>query len=264
MLSSSKSPERVRYEGSLLDAPTIRLAHVVGCGQADRALVKDCGKPALLCSFFYLKPWLKVYKTFRYSNWALDSGAFSAMNSGAQIDLDEYIETCQMLKKTDPTLVEIFALDVIGDWRATAKNVDKMWKAGVEAIPTFHPGAPWSELVRLAKTFPKIALGGLAKKRNNYKTAFIGHCFKRVWPAKIHGFAVAGESLVLGFPFHSVDSTSWELGPCGFGSWKSFGRMSWRGSAQNLRTEIDWYLRLQEKARSRWAREMRLLGGLPK
>ena len=72
----------------------------------------------------------------------MDSGAFSAWKSGAQIDVTQYIATAKELLATDPTLSEVYALDVIGDHKATLKNVETMWEAGIAPIPTFHEGEP--------------------------------------------------------------------------------------------------------------------------
>ena len=41
--------------------------------------------------------------------------AFSAHNSGRTIELAAYIEICKELIATDDKLVEVYALDVIGD-----------------------------------------------------------------------------------------------------------------------------------------------------
>lgn len=56
-------------------------------------------------------------------------------------------------------------------------------------------------------------------------------------------------------PWHSVDASSWEIGPCKFGRWRSFGgeHLRIRGSDQDLRAEVKYYLRLEETARSRWS-----------
>lgn len=244
----------------------IYLAHTDGA-QGDCILKGEKGveqlpkdrAPALLVSFFYLKKFLENQERYIYRNWALDSGAFSAFNSGKTIDLQKFLETCLRLKESDPTLVEIFALDVIGDHESSLKNTEIMWKAGVEAIPTFHIGEPEDYLFHIAKNYPKIALGGVALMREPKKIAFAEQCFSRVWPKKIHGFGFGGEKSILHLPFHSVDATNWEVGPCAFGNWKSFGRMSVRGSNQNLRAEVEFYLDLERRATERWHKEMKRL-----
>lgn len=231
--------------------PTVRLA--MAQGQAERNGTLDQPtplRPALLVSYFYLDPFLKNRARYAYRDWVMDSGAFSAKQSGAEIDLHAYIDCCRRLLAEDPTLSEVYALDVIGDWRATVRNAEAMWAAGVPAIPCYHVGSPESVLIGLARDYPKIALGGAVGYRQ--KDAWAAQCFARVWPKPIHGFGFGGERSILALPWHSVDATNWELGPCKFGRWQSFGNMSIRGSKQNLRAEVEWYLRLERKARARW------------
>ncbi len=211
-------------------------------------------RPALLVSFVYLKPFLKNRDNYAYRDWVLDSGAFSAHASGTEIDLQEYIETCQELLASDSTLTEVFALDVIGDWKASLANCEEMWKQGVPAIPAYHVGEPESVLLSIAKEYPKIALGGAVGYRAKDKWA--AQCFARTWPKPIHGFGFGSEKSIMALPWHSVDATNWELGPCKFGRWNSFGQMSVRGSNQNLRAEVEWYLKLEQRARQKWGKQM--------
>lgn len=215
--------------------------------------------PPLLISYVYLAPFLKHQKRYAYRDWALDSGAFSAYNSGTTIDLSAYISECKRLMESDPTLTEIFSLDVIGDYKGTLKNTEKMWAAGVPAVPCYHIGEPVDALKYMAKNYPKIALGGVARVRQKKKLEWTKQCFARIWPKKIHGFGFGTERAVLGFPFHSVDATSWEIGPCGFGQWRVYGKLQWRGSKQNLRVEVEWYMNLEEKARQIWKKDMAML-----
>lgn len=259
MLRASDEAMQARY-------PFVRLAHQSG-SQCDNTLMGDRGvkkipdelRPALLVSFVYLDGFLKNQTKYAYRDWALDSGAFSAHNSGTPVDLNAYIECCHKLMETDPTLTEIFSLDVIGDWKASIKNTEKMWTAGIPAIPCYHIGEPEDALFHIAKEYPKVALGGVAREKEKKRFAWAKQCFARIWPKKIHGFGFCTEKTVLGLPFHSVDATSWEIGPCGFGTWRTYGKLSIRGSKQNLRVEVEWYLRLEERARQIWRREMEKL-----
>lgn len=248
-------------------APTLRLAHVPGA-QGDNCLIGQRGveqlteeaRPGLLVSYFYLEPFLKNQARYAYRDWVMDSGAFSAYNSGKSIVLQDYIDTCKRLLAEDPTLVEIYALDVIGDYKASRKNCEEMWRQGVKAIPCFHHGSPWDELKSLARDYPKIALGGVAYARGNKKMKFAEQAFARVWPKKLHGFGYGSQKQIMALPWHSVDATNWEIRPCKFGQWQAFGgTLSIRGSKQNLRAEVEWYLKLENRARERWAKEMRKL-----
>jgi hypothetical protein len=250
-------------------APSVRLAHTPGA-QGDNVLRGRYGnetyehsetKPAILVSFVYLRGFIAARSKFHFRDWALDSGAFSAHNIGKKIDNQEYIESALKLVETDPQLADVFALDVIGDWEASARNTEEAWRQGLPAIPCYHAGSPEDALMEMAKRYPKIALGGVALVVQSKKMKWAAQCFARVWPKKIHGFAFAGKASVMGLPWHSVDSCSWELGAVKFGCWKSYGgqRLSIRGSKQNLRSEVEYYLKLERRARQRWHKEMRLL-----
>lgn len=220
--------------------------------------------PALLISFAYLPPFEAAKHRYMYRDWALDSGAYTAYSRGMEVDLQEYIDKCQCLLDSDPKLREVFALDVIGDWEASARNTEEMWRQGVPAIPCFHYGEPWQALLDMAGKYPKIALGGMVGQKVEPRDKWIAQCFARVWPKRIHGFGLAGEKTIMRFPFDSVDATNWEIGPCKFGMWRSFGRarISVRGSSQNLRAEVEWYLDLERRARERWRKEMQKLNAL--
>ena len=250
------------------EAPNVQLAHGPGA-QGDNVLIGQRGVkampddrlPGLLVSYYYLPQFLENRHRYHYRDWVMDSGAFSAHNSGVEIKLSDYIACCRKLMAEDPTLVEIYALDVIGDWRASLKNTERMWAEGVPAIPCFHVGEPWDALMDMAKNYPKIALGGVAQIGSKKAIAWASQCFARIWPKKVHGFAMCNESAVMALPLHSVDSTSWEIGPCKYGQWRAFGnqRVSVRGSKQNLRIEVEFYLELERRARARWKKEMKLL-----
>jgi hypothetical protein len=242
--------------------PSIRLA--VGGQPGPVALGKALGTgssrdgelppPALLVSYVYLAPFDRHRTRYRFRDYVLDSGGYSAWKIGTTIDLDAYTELCAERLATDPQLTEVFSLDVVGDWRAGMRNLERMWSKGVPAIPTYHVGEPDHVLTHLAKHYPKLALGGAVGYR--HKLDWARQCFARVWPAKVHGLGFCGEQAVMALPWHSVDATNWELGPAKYGRWESFGKLSVRGSSQNLRAEIEHYLRLERRARRRWARQM--------
>lgn len=245
------------------DVSTIRLA--AGSRPQRKAQEHPGGglpRPALLVSYFYLDRFVRERERYCFRDWTMDSGAYSAANSGVTIDRAAYHETCKRLLATDPQLVEVFALDVIGDWRATMANTEAAWEEGIPAIPTFHVGEPDQALEAMAAAFPKIALGGAV--RYPQRRAWAEQCFARVWPKPIHGLGFGAEAAIMALPFHSVDASNWELLPTAFGKWRAFGDLSVRGGDQNLRAEVEWYLKLEQRAKARWAREMAMLDDMLK
>lgn len=244
-------------------APAVRVAshwRLNHCGESLEAL-----RPAFLTSFVFLRWFQQRRDRLPFRDWVLDSGAFSAKNSGTEIRAEEYVETCKELLATDPQLTEVFALDVIGDWRASLKNCEASWKAGVPAIPTFHVGSPEDALLTMARDYPKIALGGAVGYRRRGEWA--ARCFARVWPKPIHGFGFGEGKIVLSLPFHSVDCSSW-ASPFRYGNWQSMGgvNLGIRGTRTReigIRVEFEHYARLERRAQAQWGRHLAALNYTP-
>lgn len=241
--------------------PTVRLAVVSGRLSASQTSQEI--SPALLVSYVYLTSFLQRRANVFYRDWVLDSGAFSAHMSGTEIRLQDYIDTCKRLLETDPTLTEVYALDVIADWRATLRNTEEMWRQGVRAIPTYHRGEPVDYLRGIARDYPKIALGGVARARPAEKIDFALKCFSHIWPKRVHGFGYGMEKALMAVPFHSADATSWEMGPCAFGRWNSLGGKLSVRKHHNITAEVVWYLEMERRIQARWRKEMAVLDALP-
>jgi len=208
----------------------------------------------------YLSNFQRMRQKCPVRDWVLDSGAFTVAANGGKVDLVKFTEQAKQLLAEDPQLSEVFALDVIGDWRAGLKNYEYMWKMGVPAIPTYHVGEPESVLLGLAKDYPKIALGGAVGYHGKDKWA--AQCFARVYPKKIHGLGFGSEKSLLHLPFHTVDSSNWMI-PARYGRWRAFGKEQLRVRAlKDYSAEIEFYLDLEEKMRFRWAGEMKRLDEL--
>jgi hypothetical protein len=206
----------------------------------------------MLVAYPVLDHFQKNREKINVRSWILDSGAFSVFNSGKTIKLEEYIAACREVQ--DDAKI-IFGLDVIGDAPATRRNVEEMHAAGIDAVPTFHYGSPWEHLEWCAQ-FPRLALGGVARLKSiPTKVAWLSECFARVWPKKIHGFGIVGDDPTSRLPFTSVDASSW-MSPRMFGTWRSLMRTSalrvYGVPADDMWSEVRYYLRLQERLESRW------------
>ena len=227
-----------------------------------------------LVSYAYINEITSLRKVTASPDWVLDSGAYTAFKSGKPIKLDSFIAFCKdILDKPNPP-TEIFALDVIGDWKASLRNVEKMWAKGVEAIPTYHAGEPEDYLLGIARDYPKIAVGGAAGRIRSKegRIKFTEQCFARIWPCRVHGFGVGNFDQIMSVPWHSVDHTTW-ANPRRFGSYKSLGRPKGRGnetvqkpsldrSKMSIAPEIDYYLNYQKKAKAKWRKQLELLKDL--
>ena len=145
----------------------------------------------------------------------LDSGAFSVMTKGIEIDIDDYA----FFIKNNIENIELYAnLDIIGDAVATTKNQEHLESLGLNPLPTFHYGSSYSELTKLIQKYDYIGLGGLvpiARYRDKLKK-HLDTCFaiiSRIKPTlKTHGWGMTSHFAVTRYPFYSVDSTSWLVG----------------------------------------------------
>lgn len=211
------------------------------------------GAVDLLVAYPELDNFLRKRERWNIRQWVLDSGAFSVFNAGKSIDVDEYIEAC---RSVEGDALEIFGLDVIGDHIGTRRNNERMWEAGIDAIPTFHIGEPWEALEAMMHR-PKVALGGVArgaKGRNDW----LLQCVARAWPKRIHGFGLAGRNFINLLPFHSVDASSWAFAPARCGNWAGYTgkQVHLHGTARvkgNKLSNDFWIEVLEHQRRARWA-----------
>lgn len=176
----------------------------------------------ILCSFHYFRRTDMGALQAQYGNRLdifADSGAFSALNAGAQITVPDY---CDWLSQNAPHLNFAAALDVIGDYKATRTNADAMQEAvgdKVVIVPTFHVGSPWKELDALVRDYKFIALGGAVavSRRQKPITQWLAQAMRvcRDNGAVAHGFGLTREPFPAVLPFYSVDSSYWKYGKMG-------------------------------------------------
>jgi hypothetical protein len=223
-------------------------------GPRSRALshVYDVGTPALLVAYPFIENFMGSRDTYRYRDWMLDSGAFSAHNSGKVIDLHEYIDVCHQLKEEDEKLKDIIALDVIGSDVGSLKNSITMKKAGVDAMPVFHIGDDWGIFQEYLDGWSKVGLSCRFGEPRDESYKFYDQCFNMGWPKKFHSFGWVGEAMLMRYPFYSADSSSWEFGPLGFGQYKTLGHMPLHGNDHDLRSSVEWYLSCENGVRQKW------------
>lgn len=142
-----------------------------------------------------------------------DSGAFSAHTTGAVIDVDEY---AAWLAAHASVINCAAALDVIDDYMATARNVDRLIERvgdAVTVVPTFHVGSPWPELQRLCRDHRYVALGGAVRYARRHKAMMrwliTAHRIAAEHDTRLHGFGLTRPPFPLAFPWYSVDSAYW-------------------------------------------------------
>jgi hypothetical protein len=139
-----------------------------------------------------------------------DSGAFSAYNAGAEVQLDGYVD---WLNRNAGAFSVYVNLDVIRNPEASAANLAAMEETGLKPIPVFHIGSPMEILDRLADSYPYIALGGMVGVEEATAFKWAATCFKLVGNrSKFHGFGQTRIQIMRALPWYSVDSSSWGAG----------------------------------------------------
>ena len=200
------------------------------------------------------RPWRQ--DTFLDSaRWGLDSGAVSGL-----VDLDEYIVDVRHARGRVNPPADLFALDVIGAWRASLRNYDKLRALGLDVIPTWHVGTPEHVLLTLAREYPKLAIGGVvsSRLRGGRLIGLLTQAFARVWPKRIHGFGILGHSALFAVPFHTVDGTGWSRARR-FGEWAGRHykqKMYCDAGVIDLTPQVRYFEDLQDRLKARWAKEL--------
>lgn len=181
---------------------------------------KKCSR---LFSQFREKNNIKKYIERGGNNIFLDSGAFSAYNSGSIIDIDSL---CDYANSITQHCKFIACLDVIGDAEKSFENFVYMRHKLIEPnklIPAFHINEPIEYLYKYLEyedDFGKLnnlALGGIAKQSPGNRKKFLDMCepicekYPDVW---IHVFGVTDLPLIECYPFiNSIDSTKYIMEP---------------------------------------------------
>ena len=212
----------------------------------------------LLIAFPYLREFLRDEQRWSPARLMLDSGAFSAWQSGHEIKLESLTR-----ETMHPRWSESVSLDVIGSWRGSMQNAIAMRALGSPAMPVFHVNDPWETLDRYCDNWPKVGLGGMVGRDRSDVLRWVEQVFRRRWPHRFHAFGRTEKPLTMAYPFHSADSTSWTV-PVAFARavrirGAKVGRvMGVTGShlQPTLRYSIESFLDLQDRLRAHWASEL--------
>ena len=145
----------------------------------------------------------------------LDSGAFSAFNSGMKITFYEYLDFVERFHKY---FDYVATLDVIRDPEASMQNYKDMLRAGYNTIPAWHYPEPVEWFDKYCKMTDYVAIGGIAKmcfKNPNLIARLIGKMVERKpKDVKLHVYGIASKDVITryGSFIESVDTTGWLTG----------------------------------------------------
>ncbi len=229
-----------------MSAPLVYLA----LGDATRFALEQFTGLRILESFAYLRPVVDRYR----ATWAgamLDSGAFTEMTTGESINLDAYIAFCEKHGEFYDVVVNLD--DIKGDVDKSWRNFGAMTKAGLRPMPVFHQGESWSVLDEVISAAPDRYIGiGFQRPIVNGRS-WLDDVFSRVpLTTRVHGFAMTA-FVEHGYPFYSVDSSTWVY------EWKALLSVKGQGAdalssltpGELLQIVIKKYERL--RARRAWA-----------
>ncbi len=190
----------------------------------------------VLFSYAFIKNPEKLYSLFgdfRPKRIILDSGAFSVWSNGGTVSLENYGEFARRFLNILPEDIElnIVNLDVLpGKWghipskEDIAASAEKGWEnmlylesKGLKVIHIFHQHEDFAVLDRLRNHSDYIGISPANDVSQAEKDRWLREVFSTIkGTIKTHGFAVTSAKQVFGYPFYSVDSSSW-IAPARFG-----------------------------------------------
>lgn len=183
----------------------------------------------LLFSYAFIKnpaKLLNLLGEYRPKRIILDSGAFSVWSNGGQISLTDYGTFASQFRDILPKDIElnVVNLDVLpGQWGYVPtkeeistsaeqgwSNMEYLESKGLKVIHIFHQHEDFAILERLTQHSDYIGISPANDVSMEEKLEWLNKVFFKIKSTvKTHGFAVTSEKQLYGYPFYSVDSSSW-------------------------------------------------------
>lgn len=199
-------------------------------------VLKANGAKNLLFSYAFIKRAEKLVELigdYKPERVIIDSGAFSVWTKGDTVNLEAYAAFCVRFRDLMPPEVEVNVvnLDVLpGNWghvpskEQIAESADKGWdnmlyleSLGLKVIHVFHQHEDFAILDKLKAHSDYIGISPANDVSMNEKLDWLNKVFLNLKDGtKTHGFAVTSHKQLFGYPFYSVDSSSW-VTPARFG-----------------------------------------------
>lgn len=207
-------------------------------------VISDERAKSVLASFAY--PKTLTLLNYQPEYLIIDSGAFSAWNSGKVIEVAAYASYLGEVKMRFPNALAV-NLDVIpGKPGKTAtraekeeamaksvENADFLRSRGFEVMEVFHQDEPFEFLDLLLSRLPDGHILGLSprndvspKARAMWLKKVLSHLLRTRLPSelpKTHGLAATAKTVMDTFPFYSVDSTTY-INAIRFGFYQEDGK----------------------------------------
>lgn len=178
----------------------------------ERQMVNDIGYNQLLFSYYLHQNIFEKHSDFLTNkDIILDSGAYSAFNSGIEIKIEEYVN---FIKKHN--IEKYINLDVIDDPISSIMNLRYMESEGLSPIPVYHYNTNDPDLLKYySDNYSYVCIGGTVPIRNkkliaeNIKKLIIEYEIN----TKIHllGYTSFDGMFLLKDLIYSTDSATWVI-----------------------------------------------------
>lgn len=206
----------------------------------------------LLVSFFYLKHFNQQRMAADCPRFMLDSGAFSAWNSGKTIDLSRLEAEARRERWGS-----VVTLDVIGNPELSKVNAWRMrQRVGSHVMPVFHIGEPMELLADYCHYFGYVGLSCRFGESVPQSLAWLNDCFRQSYPHRFHSFGWVDDKALRTYPFYSADAVTWAMAPPTYGRWAKMGQLRVREKV-SLLAQVKEIAEYQARLRGIWAQEMR-------
>jgi len=141
-----------------------------------------------------------------------DSGAFSAVTQGAEIDLYAFADWAKKWKKK---LAWVASLDVIGDPDGTLRNFEKLRNMDLNVVPTVHFGTKPQALDDYIKDgVDFVGLGGMVGQGGGpqllrWIVSMFRYARDNHPQMRFHGWGMTQATTLQALPWYSADSSSY-------------------------------------------------------
>jgi hypothetical protein len=210
------------FGGAVLKIYMAGLSSLVSETAPDLMVIGKAKPQHVLESYYYLKSPAKFAKVReRGTKIFLDSGAYSMHTKGVKVDLKKFAQCIY----TNRDMIEVAAnLDAIGGANGAADSYHNLKKLegmllpqGLAVLPVHHVRDDDYWIQRyLDEGYPHICLGGMVPESSRTLPKWLDHIWSKYLlnpdgtaKVKVHGFGLTSSKLMFGYPFYSVDSTSW-------------------------------------------------------
>lgn len=221
---SNRETEDVKQAvgSSAQEAEVLRMYFSGSEGKTHFECITSVGVPHTLVSFYPLfkhKAFDSIKKRKKENpelNFMVDSGAFTLINEDKDRSdewYDSYIKAyAEWLEENKDYIQCAVELDIdsrvglpqVAQWQR--EYFEPLEKKGLPIIYVWHKERGHSGWIQMCKDH---AYCGVPGDVEDYTQLF---AVARQYMTKVHGFGITSESLVVNYPFYSVDSISWKMG----------------------------------------------------